>query len=818
MIARLKQSWGSARVGRWWDMPAACLLLAALLTTAGRLVVTEWTDHLNIVRVLTFLGAVAGLALGQSMFSQSRAAVFALIYGLFAVPWQLGLTLTRVSDDALWSERLINLALRLLNSFALLARQEAVEDPLLFVFFMAIFAWVLGAHAGYTLTRHAHPWRTILPAGLALLILQTYDPFLTGRVWFLAVYLLFALLLLARLIYLRRRTHWQQEHVFLPAYAGADFSRVTVQITVLLVLVAWVTPVLATAFSPAQRAWREATRPWLSIQDRLDVIVAALREQVGGVANLYGDSLFLGRGEELTDDITMVVEIPPNAPVPPRYYWRARVYDYYDGGQWNTTLVSDTQRVTPEHFELAFPEVDQSEDRQWTSVFTITTAAPISTLFIPARPLWISHSGRADVFRIPGGTVDMAAFHANPPLRAGEAYQVRSFFNDVTVAQLRAAGTNYPSWITNHYLQVPLGVSPRVYELARQITLDMDNPYDMAAAITTYLRTYIRYSETISARDPTDRDPLEWFLFDVREGYCSYYATAEVIMLRTLGIPARLAVGYAEGDSESGGDIYMISRGGTSLWPEDSELYVVRRRDAHAWPEVYFPSLGWVEFEPTAAQPPVYRPLGDDDLDGIQDSLFDADTDQRERWETMMEGLQIPVEVEQLSESSAAQYSGPPVIIWVAIAVLAVGLILVAFIWGKRHPRVFAPIPVLLQKGLRRFDLQPPAALHRWLVYVTLPLLARAYQEINNALIRLGVPPDPADTPAERTLTLGRLLPEAADPAQLLLAEYHATAYSPRSGDLDVAQRAGRSIRELSWRAVIRRIVTRAREMMAPER
>jgi transglutaminase-like putative cysteine protease len=810
MIASLKESLRSATLDRWWDLPAVCLLIAALLTTAHRLVVTGWTDHLDIVRTLTFLGTLAGLALGLSAFSPSRACLFALAYGLFAIPWQLGRTLTRISDAALWSERAIDLGLRLTNSFVQLAQQEPVEDPLLFVFLMAMFSWVLGAHAGYTLTRHAHPWRAVLPAGLGLLILHTYDPFLPTRAWYLALFLFFALLLLARLIYLRRRARWQRERVFLPAYAGRDFARITLQVTVLLVLVSWITPVLATAFSPAQIAWRDVTRPWISIRDRLGNVVAALREQFGVVYNAYGDSLLLDRGNELTDDVSLVVEVPPNAPTALRYYWRARIYDQYADGQWHTGLLSDTQRVTPQHFGLTFPQVDQSEDRRWTAVFTITTIPPISTLFVPAQPVSVSHSAQADVVRNPDGTVDLFALHASPPLHPGDAYRVRSSFNDVTVAQMRSAGTDYPAWVAARYLQLPSDLSPRVRELAHEITLDMETPYDAAAAITTYLRTYIRYSETISARRPTDLDPLEWFLFDVREGFCSYYASAEVIMLRSLGIPARLAVGFAEGDRESGRGIYMISQGGTGVWPEASELYLVRQRHAHAWPEVYFPGLGWVEFEPTASQLPLYRPLGDDES-GIVDDLspfyFD---DGYERWHIRMEELlDAPVEAGQPSEPAEASDDRPPIVFWLFVFGLGLTLILVASVWRRRRWSVSSPLPALLQEGFRRFDLQPPAVLHRWIIHATLPLLARAYQEINHALTRLGAPPNPADTPAERASALERLLPEAAESARRLLAEYHDAAYGPRPGNLSVAQQAARSIRDLSWRTVIRRRVAR---------
>jgi transglutaminase-like putative cysteine protease len=805
----------SSTPGRWWDAPAALLLLAALLTTASRLVVTEWTDHLSIVHTLTLLGALSGLALGQSAFSSRRVSVFALPYGVFAISWQLGLTLTRISGDALWSDRSYNMVIRLVHSFAQLARQEPVQDPLLFVCSMAVLAWGMGVHAGYTLTRHAHPWRAVLPAGLAQLIIQTYDPFLSVRAWYMVIYLFFALLLVARVTYLRHRARWQREHVFLPTYVGVDLGRVTVQVAALLVLAAWTTPALATAFSPAQSAWRDVSRPWLSIRDRLEDAMASLRDQFGGVYSVYGDSLLLGRGNELTDDIAMVVEVQPDAPTPVRYYWRARVYDHYANGQWNSTIVSATQRVTPEDFELILPAPEQSTpgEGDWTAAFTITTAGPISTLFIPARPVWLDHSARADLTYNPDGAVEIVALHANPPLYAGEVYQVHSAFSDVTIAQLRSAGVAYPEWITSHYLQLPDDISPRIRELARQITFELDNPYDIASAITLYLRTYIQYTEVIPSHPSAGQEPLEWFLFDVREGYCSYYASAEVIMLRLLGIPARMAVGYAEGAGESGSEIYMISQRGTNMWPEGSELYVVRHRDAHAWPEVYFPGVGWVEFEPTASQPPLYRPLGEDPADATEDalSLFDLDPEQRERWEEYLEGLELPADGSLPESPPDTPASGLTVAIVALTVSLGLSLILLAVVWRKHRPRTLTPVPVLLKRGLDRFDIQPPAALARWVLHATLPPLARAYQELNYALIRLGAPPDPAATPAERAAALSRLLPEAAGSAGRLLAEYHDMAYSLRPGDPDTAQQAGRDVRTLSWRAVIQKRLARLR-------
>ena len=138
-------------------------------------------------------------------------------------------------------------------------------------------------------------------------------------------------------------------------------------------------------------------------------------------------------------------------------------------------------------------------------------------------------------------------------------------------------------------MQLPKTFSPKIKQLAQDITADAETPYDKASAITEYLRQNIEYAATVP-NPPRNTDRLEWFLFDVKKGFCVYYASSEVTMLRALGIPARMAVGFAQGD-------------------KDGDNYTVRRLHAHAWPEVYFPGIGWVEFEPTASQPALNRPL-----------------------------------------------------------------------------------------------------------------------------------------------------------------------------------------------------------------
>jgi hypothetical protein len=106
-------------------------------------------------------------------------------------------------------------------------------------------------------------------------------------------------------------------------------------------------------------------------------------------------------------------------------------------------------------------------------------------------------------------------------------------------------------------------------------------------AITTYLQHNYRYTLDLPPV-PSGRDPVDWFLFDVKTGYCEQFATAATLMIRSLGIPARLATGYATGEYDP-----LLNQS------------IVREHDAHAWVEVWFPGHGWVPVDPTPGVDPL---------------------------------------------------------------------------------------------------------------------------------------------------------------------------------------------------------------------
>ncbi len=204
---------------------------------------------------------------------------------------------------------------------------------------------------------------------------------------------------------------------------------------------------------------------------------------------------------------------------------------------------------------------------------------PISTnaVFAAAVPMQVHGRFRAL------GQDEMGTLWNLRPSYSVQGYDVTSDLARPTADALRAASTEYDEDIRRLYLQLP-NLDPRVADLARQQTEKFDNPYDKAAALESFLRTRFGYTLDLPA-EPED-DPIASFLFVRRRGHCEYFAAALAVMLRTQGIPSRLVNGFLTGEYNDVG-----------------ENYIVRASDAHTWVEVYFPGVGWAEFDPTPPDP-----------------------------------------------------------------------------------------------------------------------------------------------------------------------------------------------------------------------
>jgi transglutaminase-like putative cysteine protease len=181
----------------------------------------------------------------------------------------------------------------------------------------------------------------------------------------------------------------------------------------------------------------------------------------------------------------------------------------------------------------------------------------------------------------------------------GGSYSAVSRVPAASAAELRVASlADAPPALMARYTALPDTVPERVLDLAQQVAGQAATPYDQAKALEAFLRQY-PYSLGVQ-RPPAGRDPVDYFLFEGQSGYCDYYASAMVVLARSLGLPARLAAGYLAPAAVDG-------------------VQTIKQIDAHSWAEVYLAGYGWLEFEPTAAFPAESAPpplAGDPDFAG----------------------------------------------------------------------------------------------------------------------------------------------------------------------------------------------------------
>ena len=255
-------------------------------------------------------------------------------------------------------------------------------------------------------------------------------------------------------------------------------------------------------------------------------------------------------------------------------YWRGLVFDTYSGGVWTSSRHGGS--VFPPYVpaRLLGPGPDHNLGT-FVQTFrllrdlpgVVNAAYPIESLYVPVGQL----------AQDPYGT-----FHTPDVLRAGTTYSAVSYIPDLSAARLEqdpmpqfAAGD--AAW----YLDFG-ALSPAARSLAqRAVAGHTATEYDIVTTLTAYLQRNYRYSLELG-HVPAGRDPVDWFLFDAKIGYCEQFATAATLMLRSLGIPARLATGYSTGSYDP-----VLNQS------------VVRERDAHAWVEVFFPNDGWVPVDPS---------------------------------------------------------------------------------------------------------------------------------------------------------------------------------------------------------------------------
>ncbi|HEV2288830.1 MAG TPA: DUF3488 and transglutaminase-like domain-containing protein [Candidatus Acidoferrales bacterium] len=302
----------------------------------------------------------------------------------------------------------------------------------------------------------------------------------------------------------------------------------------------------------------------------------------------FTDNVTLGEIGKLKESsaVVMRIRVAGDASRAQDVHWRGMILTNFDGKRWFTpdrTSVVVTPDASGSYNLNAAP---MPPNTSYMLRYTVLME-PLATdaIFLAAHPAAVwgrfgpdfnpARPGMRGYLTVSRTGAVLNPFHNSLNMH----YDAVSEIPDVAPALLRAATHDYPQGIRDTYLQLPQ-LDPRIKELATQITAHDSTVYDKASEIARYLRT--RYGYTLDLSDMNQPDPLAYFLFIKRAGHCEYFASAMVVMLRTLGIPARYATGFLPGE-----------------YNDLAQDYIIRASDAHSWVEVYFPGYGWITFDPT---------------------------------------------------------------------------------------------------------------------------------------------------------------------------------------------------------------------------
>ena len=466
-----------------------------------------------------------------------------------------------------------------------------IHDPLIRNIIWTLILWLCAAWMGWFAEQRSAV-ASFLPSMAALAAVTSYGERRFENLWVMVVLLL---LLMGIWNYRNHTLQWLKKRIDYSDSIRVDNSQAVIFLALAIGALAFMAPSVS---------WRDIVEHLREDREAENEVAEMLGVQEppapAGTTRVQQPSLprdhLLTGGIANSEQIVMTVRTGELPPVPdpsadvhaPRYYWRSTVYDRYVGTGWVTGAVSaqtvsaDTPLIPglPDGYRLVHLDVRMIEPEGrlfWSGMlFSADIPLKVNWRVRPPSDLFADQSAllQADLFAVSTDATD---------------YRAESYVPAPTIDELRGAGAVYPEEIRVRYLQLPASLPGRVHDLARQITDGLIDPFERATAIEIYLRENYPYDLDVPP-PPEGRDVADYFLFDLKKGYCDYYASAMVVLARSSGLPARFVSGYSPGTYDAAG-----------------AQYVIRELNAHSWAEVYFPGLGWIEFEPTASQPQIER-------------------------------------------------------------------------------------------------------------------------------------------------------------------------------------------------------------------
>ncbi|MEA3376479.1 MAG: transglutaminaseTgpA domain-containing protein [Chloroflexota bacterium] len=736
----------TSKIDRSWS--TLILLIGMVLSSALTLATTDWTEHLAIVPLVGLGGVLAGFLLGISRFPDWLTHIFGVIYG---VAWTTFLVVDALPGDLMLREQVFALGNRISAWVYQAFTGGTGQDAVIFLLLLSALYWILGYNAAWNTYRRPQPWVTALPFGIVTIIVTHYYTGPAALIRYLGLYLLLALLYVGQAYIAKQKEVWREDRVAYDPTLNGSVLRASLLFAVTVMLLATLLPTTSASSISTSDVWQRARTPWETIEEEWRRLFSSIHGQAVEIAEPFGSTLSLGGPSTLEDIVVLDIVAPDTT----RYYWRTSVYAIYDGREWRLPP-GETTPLPPD--EQVGSNIDVASRQEVTQ--TITNYLSGRQLLAGAsQPVAFDREIRALVPTPEESLLEIYRASSVSPLSAGESYTVTSRVIDADATALRRAGSDYPDRITRLYLQLPGSLPQRVRTLAAEITAPGDTPYNKARLLESYLRSNITYDLT-PPDFPGGWDYVDFLLFDSRRGYCDGYASAMVVMARSVGIPARLATGYGQGE-------YNSERG----------MFRVRENNAHSWPEIYFPGYGWVEFEPTASEDPLIRPESEEESappvsptpSPPEESTDDPALPEDFATPMMDDRPALPVD-----QPSSPPPSWPRTVLLGTLVTAALALLATAGWWAAEN------------LGFRR-----------------LPSVEQDYGRLLRFGRWLGRPLEGSDTPLEWMRDFAAMVPEAREQIARIV-ELRAVARFGRGDPRDpAADVAWAGVRSLLWRQLL---------------
>lgn len=480
-------------------------------------------------------------------------------------------------------------------------RPTTTESGHYYLVFGAIM-WGAGLLAGFTIFGHRRPLDAVVVLGLLLLANMA----LTGHDQLLIIiaYSAGALLLLIRTHVFEEELTWARRRIGDPASVGQLYLIAGAQFVTVAVIGAVILTYAASS-APLQGLWQDLPQHLQSVARWVQRIAPPGGDPRGLGAVTFGDDAVTSGVWQPGDRVAFRAQVPPGEER--AFKWRAGTYSVYTtfGWDWGAT----SSEATAAGGALLAPDpggdLPSTDGRSEVSIRVIPDAFRDGTVISPNALLSVDRAtntlgvGRNGWYTTVEATESLGTYNITALVPV-----FRDVADGITESRLRLAGTDYPDGLEAIYTAVPEGTlgaaaTELLATIRAEVTVpsyaDPGNSYDLARTMQDYLRSdaNFHYQEDVRAERNAQCagvSTVECFA-RMRVGYCDYYSSTMTVLLRTVGVPARVAYGFLPG-----------VRG-----PDGLEEVGAWR--SHYWVEVYFPGVGWIEFDPTGGGRGVPTPI-----------------------------------------------------------------------------------------------------------------------------------------------------------------------------------------------------------------